>query len=93
MKQYVRPALWLLAISLLMVPLVAMQFSDEVNWAISDFVFAAVLLIGTGLAFEGVLRLTQDRKKRLAAAAGLTLVFLLIWAEGAVGVFGPGLKP
>ena len=34
---------WSIPATLLLLPLVAMRFTDEVNWTFSDFVFAAVL--------------------------------------------------
>jgi hypothetical protein len=34
---------------ILLVPLVAMQFTDEVDWGLADFVVAGALLGGTGL--------------------------------------------
>ena len=37
---------------ILLLPLVAMQFTDEVNWGVFDFVFAGALLGGTGLLLE-----------------------------------------
>jgi hypothetical protein len=33
----------------LSIPLIAMQFTDEVDWSSSDFAIMAVLLLGTGL--------------------------------------------
>jgi hypothetical protein len=73
---------------ILMVPLVAMQFSDEVVWTLGDFVFAAVVLGGTGLALD--LALTAGGSVTYRAAAGLALVsgFLLIWVNAAVGIVG-----
>ena len=41
---------------LLLIPLTAMQFTDEVNWTLLDFVTAGVLLLGTGLLCELVMR-------------------------------------
>jgi hypothetical protein len=40
----------------LALPLVVMQFSDEVVWSLSDFVLAGVLLATIGVAFELALR-------------------------------------
>ena len=73
---------------LLMVPLLAMQFTNEVNWTLSDFVVAGILLSVTGLAIELVLRNVKTTKNRLIFCGIVLLVFLVIWAELAVGIFG-----
>ena len=46
----------LTAVILLLIPLIAMQFTDEVNWTLFDFVVMGILLLGTGLLCELVLR-------------------------------------
>ncbi|MBX9746379.1 MAG: hypothetical protein K2X34_05730 [Hyphomonadaceae bacterium] len=71
---------------LLLVPFVAMQFTDEVAWTVTDFVTAASLLFGTGLAY--VLLTLNAPRRRLPVAAALLFVLGLVWAELAVGVFG-----
>lgn len=73
---------------LLAIPLIAMQFTQEVNWTLSDFVVAGVLLLGTGLGCEFVLRTIQKTKHRLALCAILLSALVLIWIELAVGIFG-----
>ena len=73
---------------LLLIPLIAMQFTDEVNWTLSDFVVAGVLLLGTGLMCELAIRKINKIKNRVAICAALLVVLLLIWAELAVGIFG-----
>lgn len=73
---------------LLMIPLLAMQFTDQVQWSAFDFLVAAVLLLGTGLLCELVWRKVQKRSYRIALCAGLLLVLFLVWAELAVGIFG-----
>ena len=73
---------------LLMIPLVAMQFTNEVNWAIGDFIVAGGLLIGAGLLGEWILRKIRYKKYRIAALFAIVLMLLLIWAELAVGIFG-----
>ncbi len=72
----------------LLLPLVAMQFTSEVQWTASDFVVAGVLLFGTGLLIELVLRETKKGAWRILAVLGLMLLFLLTWLELAVGIFG-----
>jgi len=73
---------------LLIIPLIAMQFTDEVNWTLLDFVVAGVLLIGTGLMCGFVMRKTNKIGYRVAVCAAILVVLLLIWAELAVGIFG-----
>jgi len=41
---------------LLLIPLIAMKFTNEVSWTLFDFVIAAVLLFGTGFLCELILR-------------------------------------
>lgn len=79
------------AAALLTVPLVAMQFTAEVNWTALDFIVAGVLLLGTGLAMEFALRRVTGFWSRVAAVLGLLFVLFLVWAELAVGIFGTPL--
>ena len=74
--------------SLLLIPLIAMQFSDEVNWSLSDFLVMGVLLLGVGLMLEFVLRKVQKKNSQIVLIALVLIAFLLIWAELAVGIFG-----
>lgn len=80
--------LMLAAAGLLMVPLVAMQFTSEVGWDAFDFIVAGVLLFGTGLAIELALRIVTGFWTRVAAVLGLLFILFLVWAELAVGIFG-----
>src|SRR6476620_151173 len=73
---------------LLLIPFTAMQFTNEVNWALSDFVTAGFLLLGTGLLCELVLRKVKNTSYRLIICAVILLALLLIWIELAVGIFG-----
>ncbi|MGM5469055.1 hypothetical protein ACS386_02145 [Flavobacteriaceae bacterium LMO-SS05] len=73
---------------LLLIPLIAMQLTDEVNWTPLDFIVAGVLLLSTGLILALIIRKTKSVKYRIAMSIALIIVFLLIWAELAVGIFG-----
>jgi hypothetical protein len=77
----------LLVALLLLIPLIAMQFTNEVNWTLFDFIVAGVLLLGTGLLGEFVMRKINKIKYRIATCIALMVVLLLIWAELAVGIF------
>lgn len=74
--------------SLLLLPLIAMQFTTEVNWSGSDFVVAGILLFGTGGLIELALRKIKVSTQRVLVIAGILLVLFLVWAELAVGIFG-----
>lgn len=72
---------------ILLVPLVAMQFSDEVDWKLPDFIIIGSLLIGTGFLYELTAKKIRA-KYRVAVGVVLLAVLLLIWTELAVGIFG-----
>ncbi len=71
---------------LLLIPLIAMQFTTEVSWTFFDFLVAALLLLATGIAAEIILRKIPKPKYKIAAVLTLLAVFLLIWIELAVGI-------
>jgi uncharacterized membrane protein len=73
--------------AILAIPLVAMQFSDEVNWQPFDFAVMGTLLFGTGLVIDQILTKVKNKNHKLALAALLLIIFLYFWAELAVGVF------
>lgn len=78
----------LTVVFLLLIPLVAIQFTNEVNWTLSDFVVAAVLLLGTGLVCEFVMRKIKKTNHRIIFCGVIMVALLLIWIELAVGLFG-----
>ena len=83
-----RLSVWAIIVALiLLVPLVAMQFTDEVNWTRSDFVIAGVLLFGSALIYELATKNMSTPKNRLAIGIVVPVVLLWLWAELAVGVF------
>lgn len=74
--------------SILMIPAVAMQFTHEVSWNLFDFVFAGVLIFGTGLLFELARARVHSGPYAIATGMALAGAFLLIWINGAVGIIG-----
>ncbi len=74
--------------SILMVPLVAMQFTGEVKWNLSDFIIMGTLLVGTGLLLVLASRKIKNINHRVAAIVALLAALLLIWIELAVGIVG-----
>ncbi|MEY8848528.1 hypothetical protein AB9K26_06920 [Psychroserpens sp. XS_ASV72] len=72
---------------MLLIPFIAMQFTEEVQWSLFDFIVAGILLFV--FLFLGALFL-QLKKPLLKYVAVLALVilFVLLWLELAVGIFG-----
>jgi hypothetical protein len=78
---------------LLLIPLVAMQFTQEVVWTLSDFVFAAVILFGTGLTYVLIARKWNNTVYRMAVGVAVVAGFLIVWVNAAVGLVGSNDNP
>lgn len=88
LARLIRFAAWGGAAFLFLLPLVAMQFSAEVDWSPFDFmIWGAMLLVALG-AVEVALRASGSLAYRLAALAGIGAGFLLVWINLAVGIIG-----
>ena len=74
--------------AILMIPLIAMQFSDEWDWNLFDFIIMGTLLVSTGMLIVLASRKIKNINYRLAVIFALIAAFLITWAELAVGVFG-----
>ncbi|MEQ9103422.1 MAG: hypothetical protein RIE53_01855 [Rhodothermales bacterium] len=83
-----RIAAWSGAAFLLLLPLIAMQFTEEVNWTASDFMVMGAMLLGAGGAFELALRTSGQTMYRIAAVGAVGSGFFMIWVNGAVGIVG-----
>ncbi|MCU0388903.1 MAG: hypothetical protein MUE71_09885 [Chitinophagaceae bacterium] len=81
-------AIMLIAALILSIPFFAMQFTNEVNWSLFDFAIAGILLFGTGLTIELVLRKVKKMKYRIMVSLGILIILFIVWAELAVGIFG-----
>lgn len=84
-----RLAIWAVVVGLvLQLPLVAMQFTEEVNWTPLDFIFMGALLFGSALVYELVARLGTSGTYRAAVGLACVTGLLLVWVNGAVGIIG-----
>jgi hypothetical protein len=72
---------------LLLVPLIAMQFTDEVKWSPMDFLVMGVLLLSTGLGCELAIRRVKEFRYRVFICLAILTTFFIIWLEFAVGIF------
>jgi hypothetical protein len=79
------------ACSLLLIPLIAMSFTQEVQWSLFDFVVMGILLMAVGTGLEIVLRKVSSPGRRLLWLSAVVFAGLLLWAELAVGIFGSPL--
>lgn len=77
---------------LLLIPLIAMQFTKEVKWTLADFLIAAVLLISTGLSINYTIKKIKRPIFRVALSITLLIILILVWMELAVAIFGTPLS-
>jgi Kef-type K+ transport system membrane component KefB len=84
-----KPALYVAAATLLLllVPMVAMQFTSEVSWGPGDFLAAATLLFSAGMVYTIWARYVRTRQQRVLVGFVVFAVLATVWAELAVGLF------
>ena len=73
---------------LLLIPLIAMQLTDEVMWDITDFTLMGSILLILGMGYELVVRGSNSLVYQAAFAIGVFGAFLLFWVNAAVGIIG-----
>jgi len=88
-----RAVAWGGAALLLAAPLVAMQFTDEVQWTAFDFIAFGVMLALPLLILEIALRLASGLAYRAAVVVALGTAFLITWSNLAVGIIGDENNP
>jgi hypothetical protein len=88
-----RIAIWGTAAFLLLLPLLAMQFTDEVNWDETDFVVFGVMLAVACGTYELAARMTGNRAYRAAVGVAVAAAFILVWINLAVGIIGSEDNP
>ena len=72
----------------LLAPLIAMQFTDEVDWDVRDFMIVSVLLAGLGFASQLIISGVKNNPQQVIIGVVLAAAIILIWIELAVGLFG-----
>jgi hypothetical protein len=83
----------LATIVILLVPFVAMQFTNEPSWTWFDFLLAGALLFGTGLAYELIASRAGNIAHKVAVGLAVGAALLLIWVNLAVGIIGSEDNP
>lgn len=88
-----RIAMWGAAGGLLLLPLVAMQFTREVDWGPADFVIIGLMLALVCGVVELAVRASGHIAFRAGAGVAALAAFLLIWINLAVGIIGDEGNP
>ena len=79
--------LLLITLILLLIPLIGTFVSDEVNWGLMDFVVGGILIYSAGAFVILVLHYIKSPAFRILLSFIIIALFLLVWAELAVGIF------
>lgn len=79
---------------ILLLPFLAMQFTEEVAWDLADFAVAGVLLFGAGLTYELAARTAAGNiAYRAAIGVAVAAALILVWVNLAVGLIGAEDNP
>lgn len=76
---------------LLFIPAIAMQFTEEVQWSLGDFMIMGLLLLFVGTTLEVLRKKIKSSNRRRLWGLIVFIVFFLLWAEMAVGIFGSAI--
>lgn len=77
-----------LILGVLSIPLIAMQFTNQVDWSPFDFIAMAVLLGGTAFLINLTLKKVKSLKNRLIICGAVLILAALFYVELAVGILG-----
>lgn len=73
---------------LLIIPLIGMNLTDEIDWTLSDFIISGLILLVFSLTINFIILRISNRKKRVLYITILFILFMLVWTELALGIFG-----
>ena len=88
-----RLLMWTGLLGLWLLPIIAKQFTDEVQWSWMDHLFWAFLLGIPGLLVDIVSRMTPNWFYRGGVIIALATSFVITWANLAVGIVGNEENP
>ncbi|RNC83017.1 MAG: hypothetical protein ED557_09855 [Balneola sp.] len=82
------------AASILLIPLIAMFFTEEVDWGLVDFLIAWIMLFGTGITYKLIsLKMSQSVQYKIATGLAVVGLLLIVWVNLAVGIIGNEENP
>jgi hypothetical protein len=85
--------LWSAAAFLLLLPWVAMQFTEQMAWDPGDFILLGAMLVSGCGAYELAARKAGSSAYLTAVGVAVAAAFLLIWINLAVGIIGNEENP
>ena len=65
-----------------------MNFTDEIDWSLSDFIVAGLILLVFSICTNFIILRISNTNRRVLFITILLILFMLVWAELAVGIFG-----
>ncbi len=71
---------------ILTLPLIGMQFSQDVDWTIFDFLIMGTLISGAGLLMVWVKRTIKSPTHRAAIIVAILAALFITWIHIAVGI-------
>lgn len=83
----------LMAALLILVPLTAMMFTNEITWSLVDFIVAWLLFFGAGFSYRLIARKSINLTYKAATSIAVGTTLLLIWINLAVGFIGNENNP
>ncbi len=84
---------WGSAVALVLAPLVAMQFTSDVQWDKTDFIIATVIFGIIGALVELTVLLTANPFSRAGGFLTILAGFMVLWANLSVGMIGDAGNP
>ncbi len=87
----IRQQMWVVALataSLLLIPMVAMMLTNEVNWGLLDFIVMGALFMGTGMAYVLISKMSERIAYKAGVGVAVLAGLLLISINLAVGFIG-----
>ena len=72
---------------ILIIPLVGTILFDQIDWGILDFLVMGIILLIVGMTLSVLSQKIKNPKNRVFYNFVIMLIFFLIWAELAVGIF------
>ncbi|OIQ30441.1 MAG: hypothetical protein BM564_03480 [Bacteroidetes bacterium MedPE-SWsnd-G2] len=82
----------IVVLGILSIPLIAMQFTEEVNWNVTDFIVAGIILTVFFFVINYIITHLKNSKYKYGYLVLSVIFFILLWAELAVGIFNSPLS-